>query len=162
MVGSLVRNARAISVVVRPADKAQGQRGACLGGQQRVAGHEDEPQQVIAEPLIGRAFDAPAAELLLHLKLVPDQCVLALAHLGATQLIDGAVAGGRHEPGGRVVGDTAPGPLLERAHQGVLCQLFRQSHVAQPPCQGCDQPRGLDAPDRIDRPVDIRERHAHG
>ena len=56
-----------------PADEAQGERGARLGGQKRMARQEDESQQVITDDLIGRALDRAAAELLFHLKLVPER-----------------------------------------------------------------------------------------
>ena len=46
-VGSGTRKARAISRVVQPADRAQGERDLRLGRQRRVAGQEDQPEEVV-------------------------------------------------------------------------------------------------------------------
>ena len=56
MVASDCRNARAISAVVSPPSELERQRRARLGGQQRMAGDEDQPQQIIADLVIGLRF----------------------------------------------------------------------------------------------------------
>ena len=48
-------------------------------------------------------------QLLLRLELAAELLVLALEPLVAAELVDGAVLGGRHEPGARVVRDADSG-----------------------------------------------------
>ncbi len=53
-------------------------------------------------------------------------------------------------------------PLLERDDQRVLRQLLGQTDVAHQARKPGDEPRGLDAPHRVDGAMDIRGRHGHG
>ncbi len=49
MVGTGVRKARATSSVRQAADQLEGQRRARVRRQDRVAGHEDQPEQVVGQ-----------------------------------------------------------------------------------------------------------------
>jgi hypothetical protein len=118
-VDSATRNARAISSVVKP-PSSRSVSHACLGGQHRVAGGEDQAEQVVAEMvvecgvqvrLVGLAREAGVAGKRLQL--------LRVAGLAA-QGIDRTLLGGGHEPGPRVVRHARRWPLLERDHERVL------------------------------------------
>jgi hypothetical protein len=111
--------------------------------------------------LINLGLDGVAAELLFHLKLVPEQGMLVREHAGAAQLIERTILGGGHEPGAGVVGDPGAWPCFEGTQECLLRQLLGQPDIAHPPCERCDQVRRLDAPDCIDGAMDIRDRHGH-
>jgi hypothetical protein len=49
--------------------------------------------------------------------------------------------------------------MLERGDERVLRQLLGETDVAHHPRQAGDQPRRLDAKDRLDRPMRIGGRH---
>jgi hypothetical protein len=61
--------------------------------------------------------------------------------------------GGSHQPSARAIGHAVPRPLLERRHQSVLRQLFRQANVAHDAAEARDEPRRFDTKDRVDRGV---------
>jgi Fe-S cluster assembly protein SufB len=57
--------------------------------------------------------------------------VLAIDALVTAQVVDRAILRGLHEPRGGVLRNTCLGPLLERRHQRVLCQLLRETDVVK-------------------------------
>src|SRR5579859_2261832 len=54
IVGSATRNARAISGVVRPPMRRSVTAARALGRQHRMAGDEDQPEQVVADMVVHR------------------------------------------------------------------------------------------------------------
>ena len=64
----------------------------------------------------------------------------APARVVPPKLVDGAVLGGGHQPGARVVRDARLRPLLQRRDQRVLRQLLGQPDVAHEARQPGDQP----------------------
>ena len=85
-----------------PAEQAQRQGDARLGGQHRMAGREDQPQQVVADVVIQgrhevcRGLGAAGFQVPRELLVFPDQA-------GApTHLVDGAVLRRCHQPGAGV------------------------------------------------------------
>ena len=127
-----------------------------------MAGDEYEAQQVVADLVIGPGLDLRPGGALLHLKLVRERLVLARQHAVAPQLIQGAIPCCHHEPGSGVVGNARVRPLLESGDQRILGEFFRQPHVADHPCQACDEPCGLDPPHGLDGAMGIRDLHGHG
>ena len=125
------------------AEQAQGQRQPRLLGEHRMAGGEDQAQQVVADLRL-RGFNGV-------LQLAAQLLVLAVQPLHAPHQIDRAVLGGAHQPGARPLRDARLGPLLQRRHEGVLGQLFGQTHVAHDVGEAGDEARRLDSPDRLDR-----------
>ena len=65
MVGSGTRKARAISVGREAAQQPQRQRDPRLGREHRMAGHEDQPQQVVAHVVVEAASSSGVAIRLL-------------------------------------------------------------------------------------------------
>ena len=71
--------------------------------------------------------------------------------------------GGGHQPGAGIVRDAAARPLLERASPAHPARAPRPRPTSRTRrASARDQPRRLDAPDRLDRAMDIRGRHGHG
>jgi len=70
-----------------------------------MAGNEYEPQEIIADLVVRARLQLPAVRLLFHLQLVSERLMLACEHALASQMIDGAMLGGGHEPGAGIVRD---------------------------------------------------------
>ena len=140
MVGSGTRNARAISLGGEPAEQAQRERDARLGGQHRVAGGEDQPQEVVADVVVHGGVEVRRERRPPGLQVAGELLVLALQPRAAAQLVDGAVLGRGHQPGARVARDAFRGPLLERRDQRVVRQVLGQSKVAHHARQAGDEP----------------------
>ncbi len=94
------------------AEEAERERDTRFRGQDRVAGDEDEPQQVVADVVIGidpdpveRRVAVRRGVVVLGLEGVRDGRVLHVEPLGAPELVDRPVLGRGHEPGARVVRD---------------------------------------------------------
>jgi hypothetical protein len=105
-------------------DQAQGERGPCLGRQNRVAGDEDEAQDVVVDAAsvehAGELIVAEHRRLLNQSGFGAELLHLALEGLATPEPVDRAVFGGRHQPSARVDRDAFGRPLLEGGDQGVL------------------------------------------
>jgi hypothetical protein len=128
----------------------QGQCHAGLGRQHRVAGGEDQAQQVVAD-FIGARRIQPIDKIghdqgLLRFEFMADLLVFDQQHLGAAQVVQSAVLAGGHEPGARVGGHAVARPMLQRRHQGVLRQLLGQADVAHQPRHASDDLGAFTAP----------------
>ena len=135
-----------------PADQPQRQRDARLGREHRMAGGEDQPQQIVADVVVERRVEIGRVRIV---HLAADLLVLALDQLGAAVLVERAVLRGRHQPGGGIVGNASFRPALERGDQRILRQLFGDADVARDARNAGDDLRLLDAPDRLDRLVRV-------
>jgi hypothetical protein len=145
----------------QPAQEPQGERHPRVGGEHRVAGREDEPQEVVVERIGGSGRDVdglPCPELGVATQLLG----LALRDLRTAQPVDAAVLGRGHEPGARVVRDARLGPLLEGGDERLLSQVLGHSDVAHQAGDARDQPRRLDSPDGLDGACDVAARHGRG
>ncbi len=112
------------------AEQAQGEGDAGLGGQHRVAGGEDQPEQVVVD-VVGACGVLGGGS---RVGQVPaDLGELAGVGLPAPDQVDGAAAGGGHEPGAGVVGHAVPGPLLQGGDQGVLREFLGDADVPDEP-----------------------------
>ncbi len=122
------------------ADHAQGQAGAGLLGQDRVAGDEDERQQVLVAggATQGRELGRELGVLLVPRPFPPDQ-------------VDRPPPPHGHQPGGRVIRYALLGPLFQRGDEGVLRDLLRQREILYQPGEGGDQARGVHPPDHLSR-----------
>ena len=87
------------------AEQAQGEGHARLGGQDGMAGREDEAQQVVADVVVERRLQLRRRQPLPGLQLAAELLVLALGQLPPAQPVDGPVLGRGHEPGAGVVRD---------------------------------------------------------
>ena len=143
------------------AEKPQRQRGARLRRQHRMAGGEDEPQQIVAHIIIERRLELARERLLPLFEVVPELLVLAIEHFGAAEMIDRAMLGGRHQPGAGVVRNARCRPLLERRHERIVREIFGQPDVAHHARQGRNDLRGFDAPDGVDGAMGVGSRHGY-
>ena len=141
------------------AEQAERKRHARLGGEHRMAGDEDQPQQVVAHVIVERASRSGTALLLRASSSWPSSCVLPLVQRAAAEKVDGAMLRGGHEPGARIVRDARLRPPLERRDERVLRQILGRADVAHDPGEARDQPGGLDSPDRVDGAMCIGNRH---
>ncbi len=138
--------------------QAQRERHPRLGGQHRMTRSEYEAQQIVLDIVIGylvrrRGFGGE------QFGLLRDDLMLALQEFEAAQLIKRAVLGGYHQPGSRVAWDTGFGPLLERGHQRILCQLLGKSHVAQHSREFRNDFGRFHSPDCLDGAFDVGLNH---
>ena len=127
---------------------------AALAGQARVAGGEDQPQQLVADVIVQGGVEIGHG-LLLGFQVAGDHRVLAFEHAAAAQMVDGPAPGRRHQPGAGSFRHARGRPPLQGGQQGVLGQLLGQGHVAQHPRQAGDQAGLFDAPDRQDRAMGV-------
>ncbi len=122
---------------------------------------EDQPQQVVAHIVVHRGLEIAGEGRLPLLEVLTELAVLPVEHLVAAEVIDGAMLGGRHQPGAGVVRDARRRPLFERRHERVLREVFGQPDVAHDAREAGDDLRRLDAPDRVDRPMGVGSRHGY-
>ena len=145
-----------------PAEQAKGERDPRLGREHRMAGDEDEAEEVVADVIVdARRRDRAREASCCDFQLVAELPFLAFVHRATAQLIDRAVLRGGHQPGARLVGHTRLRPTLQRRDQGVLRQVLGHSHVAHEPGEAGDEPRRLDSPDRLDGAVGVGSRHGY-
>lgn len=124
-------------------DEAQGERGPRLRGERRVAGQEDQAQDVVLDVV---DLGVEVGHLLLLSTGVAELLGLAAQGVGAAEVVDAAALGRRHEPGGRVVRHPARRPLLEGCDEGVLGEVLGELDVARHPGEGSHEPRRLSPP----------------
>ncbi|OKK17389.1 hypothetical protein AMK16_21330 [Streptomyces sp. CB00455] len=141
----------------QPAHQAQGEGDPGLGGEDGVAGGEDQAQQVVVDVLGVRRFGGRRRVL----EAAADLREFARVGLPAAHEVDGAVSGGGHEPGARPVGDAGSRPLLQRGDQGVLGEFLGDADVPHDAGDTGDDPRGLDPEHRFDRLGRTHCRHGH-
>src|SRR6266849_1918323 len=79
-----------------------------------MTGDEHKAQQVVTDVIVKRGFEIRHECLLPGIELTTKLLVLALEELAAAKEINGAMLGGGHEPGARVLRDARLRPLLER------------------------------------------------
>ena len=140
------------------AEQPQRQRDARLGRQHRVAGGEDQPQQIVADVVVERGVEIGAAISLLGLQLAAELLVLALdAACARRQLVD--ARGASRSPSARRPGCPAR-PLAascsSAATSASCASSSASADVAHHARQAGDEPRRLDAEDRVDRPDGCR------
>jgi hypothetical protein len=135
-----------------------------------MAGGEHESQEVVANVIVKRGVEIFHRDLagtdlaspdLLDDTLATEFFVLALNPRIAAEVINGAMLGGGHQPGARIVRDARLRPLLESGDQGILCQVFRDADIAHDPRQAGDESRRLHPPDRVNRAMCIGSRHRY-
>ena len=119
-----------------------------------MAGNEDQPQQIVADRIVERVIEVRRMGILVDRQLAADLLVLALEHLVAAQMVEGAPPGGRHQPGARPLRHALARPLPERRDQRLLRELLRQADIADDARQPGNELRLLDAPDSVDRAMD--------
>ncbi len=69
-----------------------------------MTGGEHQPQQVIAHVVVHRRLEIRLGQLVSHIEFMPQFGMLGLESLVPAQVVDGAMLGGGHEPGARIVG----------------------------------------------------------
>ena len=128
-VGSGTRNARAISRVVEPGDRAQRERDPSVEGERGVAAGEEQPQPVIRDLVHVVSHRLELGDLQRGGGLLP-------AHPFPPEPVDRAVAGRGEQPRGGVARHAALRPRAQRLLAGLLPGLFRQVEVVGHPDQG--------------------------
>ena len=93
------------------------------------------------QPVVGDRAHVVVGESRPVERLELAQLVLVAAL--AAEAVDGAVAGGAHDPGARVVGQAVAWPALERDRPGLLHRLLGEVDVAEDPDQRRHRPPRL-------------------
>ncbi len=127
-----------------------------------MTGDEDQPQQIVADVIVQGRVEVRRGQLLLDLEFVAKLLVLALQQRAASQLIDGAMLGGCHQPRARIVRYARLGPLRERGDERVLREILGEPDVTHDARQAGDDFRRFNPPDRVDRAMGVRGRHGLG
>ena len=164
MVGSGTRKARAISSVVEPAEQPQRQRDAGLGRQDRMAGGEDQPQQIVAQiVVVERARCAPPARPMALLPRRESRAELFVLAPAACRAAARRWRGSSRWPSARRRGfrGRRSRPPLERRDQRVLSELLGQADVAHHARQGREEPGRLDPPQRLNPAPRLFRRGCH-
>ena len=97
---------------------------AGLGGEDGVAGDEDEAEEVVADGVVEVAVTSRARSARVSASSRASSSCLRSRRGVAAEVIDGAVFGGGHEPGAGIVGDAGLRPLFEGGDEGVLGEVF--------------------------------------
>ena len=142
-------------------DEPQGEGHLRLPAEQRMAGGEHQPQQVIANVVVERSVEVGHLRLAFRGQFVTQLGVLAVDQLGAAKAVERAMLGGGHQPGAGLVGDAGARPLLERGDEGILRQLLGHADVTHHARQTGDELCLLDAEDRLDGVMCIGSRHGY-
>ena len=123
------------------AHQLQGERGAGVRRQDRVAGHEDQPEQVLGQVAVD-----DLVEVVLQALRGGRGHLAVLAPLGVAPAdpVDGQEVRGPVQPGRRVVRHPVLAPLLDRRDEGVLGQLLGGVQVADEAGEPSDDARRLD------------------
>ena len=143
------------------AEQAQRERDARLRREHRMAGREDQAQEVVADVVVEGRVEIRRGRLLRLSSSRPSSSCLRSSTLRSAQQVDRPVLGGGHEPGAGVVRDARLRPLLERGDERVLGQLLGEADVAHDPREAGDEPGRLDPPDRVDRAMGVGSRHGY-
>src|SRR3954471_14432609 len=93
------------------ADDTQRERRAGVARKDGVTGCEDEAQQLVAKIVGHGHVDHLGRAIELAVQLPRDLPMLARAHLVATDCVDGAALGGRHQPSAGIGRNAGPGPF---------------------------------------------------
>src|SRR5262249_30683294 len=139
------------------AQQAERQRRARLWREDRVAGDEDEAEEIVAN-VVERRVEVWRC-VLLDLQLVTELGVLAVGELVAAEEIDRPMLGGGHQPGARLFGHAWPGPFLDRSAQRVLGKLLSNADIAHHAREAGNELRLLDPEHRLDGAMRIGRRH---
>ena len=128
----------------KAAEKAEGEGGAGFGGEDGMAGDENETEDVVVDSCIGDAVAEGG------FKFAREHFVFALGDGVSAEQIDGAAFGGCGEPCRGVIGDARLRPLLECGDERLLSEVFCEADVTGEARESGDDSRGLDAPDGLD------------
>ncbi len=116
----------------------KGERDACVRRQDRMARHEDEAEEIVADVFVDRGVQV--VRIPIPPEVASQLAVLAFERLAAADEIDRAMLRGRHQPRSRLLRHAGDGPLLQGGDQGVLRQLFGCPDIPDETGQPGDQP----------------------
>ena len=112
------------------ADQTQRQRDATFNCKDWMARGKDESQDIIIDDLVERLIQCIGKMLLLEFEPSRNLSVFLFEHSSATQRVEGAALGRRHQPGTGIFRDTFDVPLLEGRDEHVLAEFFGDADVA--------------------------------
>ena len=134
------------------AEETEGEGGAGLGGEDGMAGDEDEAEEVVADGVVESGVEVGRG-LFESFEFACQLFVFALGDGVAAEEIDGAAFGGGGEPCRGIIGDAGLRPLFECGDERFLREIFGEADVAGEARESGDDARGLDAPDGFDGAV---------
>jgi hypothetical protein len=104
-------------------EETEGKGGAGLGGENRVAGDEDEAEEIVADSVVESGAEVGHG-LFESFQLAGDLFVFALGNCVAAEEIDGATFGSCGEPRGRVIRNAGVWPLFQSSDERLLREVF--------------------------------------
>src|SRR5262244_1719420 len=104
------------------------QRNTRFRRENRMAGDEDKPQQVIANGIIQSGIEVGHG-IFLFAQLATEFLVFAIKQLISAEIIDCAMLGRSHKPRAWILRNTGLRPFLERSYQRVLRKVFGYTNV---------------------------------
>ncbi len=131
------------------AEETEGEGCAGLGGEDGMAGDEDEAEQVVADGVVESGVEVGRG-LFEGFEFAGELFVFALGDGVAAEEIDGAAFGGCGEPCRGIIGDAGLRPLFECGDECLLREVFGEADVTGEARESGDDARGLDAPDGFD------------
>jgi hypothetical protein len=131
------------------AEETEGEGCAGLGGEDGMAGDEDEAEEVVADGVVESGVEVGRG-LFEGFEFAGELFVFALGDGVAAEEIDGAAFGGCGEPCRGIIGDAGLRPLFECGDECLLREVFGEADVAGEARESGDDARGLDAPDGFD------------
>ena len=123
-----------------------------------MACNEDQAQQIVADLVVEPRRRIVCRHLLAKLDLMPELLVLALDELCVPKVIERAVLRGRHQPRAGIVGHPDFRPPFECRQQRFLRDLLGQTDIANESCNAANDLGRFDAPDGVERAMDIVSR----
>ena len=154
------RKARAISSVVSPPIRRSVSATRASGRQHRMAGGEDQAQQLVADVVVERRLDVLDAGVASRRgrgrsRRACASCILLRRNPSMARRLAAAIS---QAPG--LCGMPVLRPFGERGDERVLRQLLGQADVAHHAGEAGDEPGLLDPEDGLDRLMGFGRRHA--
>src|SRR5262249_5427826 len=142
-------------------EQAQRERHSRFGGKDGMTGGEDETQQIVAEVVVDLRLELPCRAFLFGLLVAAELFMFARRHLSSAKLVDGAMLGGRHEPGSRLVRNARLRPFLERHDERILGEILRKTDVTDNASKRRNQPGRFYPPDGVDGLMGVGSLHGY-
>jgi len=96
---------------------------ARFGREHRMAGREDEAQQIVANLVIDCGIEIRHGHLP-NFEVAAQLLVLTIQQVVTGEVVDGAALCRGHQPRARIVRNARFGPLLKSRDQSILCEVF--------------------------------------
>src|SRR5271163_1848475 len=105
-----------------------------------MAGDEHEAKEIVADVVVESRLEIGHRHLLFGLKLATNLLMLTLVESVPSEMVNGTMLGGGHQPRSRIIRDARLRPLLERSDESVLREFLGETHVTDHAREAGDDP----------------------